>query len=82
MQRVVDDLVRADVIPHILTRPARDRIELHQTKLGIIFNLLRVRPGRGLISSYACDPSLVLRQNPGQRLYLADVAAFVRADAP
>ncbi|MNH47820.1 hypothetical protein D3C79_1112580 [compost metagenome] len=60
MQRIVHYIILADIIPHILRSPVGNRIELDQPELIIIFYLLRIGPGRGLVPANPGNPSVVL----------------------
>ncbi|MNN79812.1 hypothetical protein D3C81_1964880 [compost metagenome] len=82
MQRVIYDIVLTDIVPDILGRPAGDRIELDETELIVVFDFFGICTGWRLIPADSCNPGIILRQNPGKRLYLADRAALVGIGVP
>src|SRR6266566_217166 len=78
-QRVVGDLFLADVAPHVLTRPAREREDLHD---GVAVHLMvfeHVHRGSGfaLVAPHRADPSIEAGESALQRLDLTDPAAAV-----
>ena len=57
VQRIVGDVVFADVTPHHLPSPIRDRVNLNQLKLRVPFQFVSLSSRGGLISADRGDPS-------------------------
>src|SRR6266576_1881242 len=78
-ERMVGDVFLADVAPHVIARPAREREDLHD---GVAVHLMvfeHVHCGTrvALVGPHRADPSVEACQGTLQRLHLADPAATV-----
>ena len=82
MQRVVRNLVNADIGPNILAFPSRQGVYFQKPELAIPFDQSCSGSRRGLITPDPGDPCLVIRQNPGQGLDLPQFATAVRITLP
>src|SRR5207245_7624652 len=56
VQRIIGHVVGADIFPDLLPIPVRDRIELHQTKFRVPFQLSRSSTRGCLIAANTCNP--------------------------
>src|SRR5262245_25137309 len=76
VERVRRHLALADVLPDLLLRPLRERVELHDRAVVVVdLDLADVGAARPLVSPEAGDPRVESREVLRQRLHLADVAA-------
>src|SRR5439155_5808387 len=76
VQRVIRHVVLAYVVPDLVLRPFRERVELHDRTVVVVdLDLANVRPGRPLITAEPRDPGVEGGEVPGQRANLANVAA-------
>src|SRR5690606_3744016 len=82
VQRVDRDVVRADVRPHVVRRPAQQRVDLPDAVLRIGLEMLRRRARRGLIAADGGDPGVRVAEHARQRLDLAQRAAAIRIAQP
>src|SRR5688500_10733321 len=83
VQRVVGDVVLADVAPDVLLAPVRERSALELARMPAVGAQLRcVRAGRRLLAPQAGDPGVDPAQRPLERLGLAHAAAGVRVAVP
>src|SRR4051812_9547306 len=78
---VIGQVVLGDVVPDILVRPRRQRVELPDTPALVALDLLRVRARRSLLAADAGDPGLHTGQRRLQRrdLRSRDAAAVIAA---
>src|SRR5262245_10811038 len=82
VQRVVGNLVLANVGPDVVEAPVRQRVRLHESELLVPLDLLRVRPRGGLVAADAGDPGVDLAERALQGLDLANRAALVGSALP
>src|ERR1700724_2639225 len=82
VQRIVEDVMFVDIIPHHLLRPIRQRIDLYQLKVLIPLNFLGARARLGLLSSDGCHPGAKSCQLVPQGLDLSNLAALIRIPLP
>ena len=82
MERIIGNLVLADVIPYLLGGPIHDGVDLHQIKLSIPLNFSRLGPNQGLIAADAGNPGLKFPQLSPQRLNFAQFAAQIGVAVP
>src|SRR6185312_13072275 len=64
VQRVVRDVVPEDEVPHVLARPRQERIDLHETELGVPLHDARRGAMGCLIATDGTDPCLVADDRP------------------
>src|SRR5215212_7260230 len=74
-QRVDRNVVRFNVVPHLLFRPVGERCDLGRPVALLPRDDPRVRPLGGLLSPDACHPGVIATQGPLEWLDLADLAA-------
>jgi len=82
MEWVIGNVVLVDVVPDLLMGPVSDRVELHQAKLLIPFDLRRGRPHRGLLATDGGDPGPQRAELLAQGLDFAQRAALVGVAFP
>src|SRR4029453_18653581 len=82
VQRVVGDVVRVDVAPHVLLGPVRQGLDLPDAVAIRTLDLPGVRARGRLLPPDARDPGVVGLERLDQRLDLADVAAAVGIRLP
>ncbi|MNI97116.1 hypothetical protein D3C73_1556980 [compost metagenome] len=82
MERIIHNIIFADVIPYILSRPVRNRIKFDQSEFIIVLYLFGIGAGWRLITANPGNPGIILGKNAGKRLYFADRTALVRIDTP
>src|SRR5262249_7615584 len=59
VQRIVRNVVLQDKVPNRLARPAQERVDLDQAKLGVPLYHAGGRPLRRLIAANGTDPGIV-----------------------
>lgn len=78
MQPVIGHIVLLDVVPNLLFRPVRQRVEFGDPAMGSIhFDLGDTGAGYPLGSAEPGDPALNFLEGTAQRFHLSDSAAFV-----
>src|SRR5438132_14236437 len=76
VERVVRELVVADVVPDVCLRPGRQRSDLGDSLVfWIEGNDLGVRPSRRLLAAQAGDPGVVPAERSVERTRLSNIAA-------
>ena len=58
MQRIVGDIVLADVCPDFIDCPVNNWVDLDDLELGVPFDFARLRTSSSLISPDSRDPSI------------------------
>src|SRR5262245_35353692 len=85
VQRVVRDVIVADVSPDLRRRPETERVELHEWPLGRAERAIELNDrnigarARALVLTLSGDPGLERRERAHQRLDFPDAAAFLVA---
>src|SRR5690242_6047837 len=82
VQRVVEDIVRADIFPNLRLVPVSEWIEFDHSELCVPFQLARLRSSRRLFATNADDPGRGCFQPIGYRLDLSHCAATIRLCRP
>src|SRR5690349_13509989 len=81
VERVVRQLVLADVAPHFAERPGRERVPLHDRPVrtharGVALHDFDVRARRALIAALPRHPGAAIAERSRERTHLAHVAAL------
>ena len=82
MQRVVRNVVLADVLPYCFGCPVGERVYFHQLEFRIPLNFLSMGAVRRLISANGGNPGLQLGQLSAQGFDLPKIAALIRIPLP
>ena len=82
MQRVVRNVVLADVLPYCFGCPVGERVYFHQLEFRIPLNFLSVCAVRRLISANGGNPGFELGQLAAQGFDLPKIAALIRIPLP
>ena len=77
VERVVGDVVRADVVPHARLVPLGERVELQQAGVAVPLRRLHLLARDALAAAQAADPGVQPDLRAPQRLDLARLAALV-----
>src|SRR5512133_2645342 len=75
VQRVVRNAVLADVVPDVLLRPVRDRVQLPEPEAPVPGELRRAGPVLGVLAADPGDPCVDAGERLAHRLDRADAAA-------
>jgi hypothetical protein len=75
VQRVVGNVMRADVVPHLFLAPVEKRTNLVDAELGVPTDRLHFAPGHALVPAQAADPRVHRAEHFAQRPQLAHFAA-------
>src|SRR5690348_1881435 len=82
MQRVIGDVVGANVVPDLCRSPIRERIEFNESEFLIPMHFGRSSAHRRLLAANRRDPCVEAGELLAQRIDLAQVAATVGIAAP
>src|SRR4029077_14654307 len=82
VQRVIRDVVLANVMPNLLGRPVRDRVDLHELELRVPLHFAGRGSCGGLIPADCCDPRPQLGEFLFKRFYFSEAAALVGIAGP
>ena len=76
VERMDGHVVLPHVVPHLVLRPLRERVQLHDRAVVVVdLDLADVGAARPLVAAQAGDPGVDAAEVPRQRLHLAHVAA-------
>src|SRR5216683_1637408 len=82
VERIGGDLALAHARPHVGAGPCGQRVDLHETELGIALHHAGAGALRRLVAPDGGDPGIELQHLDPQRLDLAQVAAQIRGALP
>src|SRR5680860_672690 len=78
VERMVGDVVKGEVFPHVVLAPVRQGVDLPEAVLSVPRELLGTGAAVEVAAAHAAHPGVQRGQGLAQRLDLAQLAALVR----
>src|SRR6266545_5578423 len=82
VERVVRDIMLADIFPDLPLGPTGEGINFYETKLSVAFNHPRLSARRGLVATNRSNPGAQSGQHFPERLHFSQAAAEIRIALP